>query len=69
MKTILKEYSVEKNMIGFIKFIFEGHEGVAVATTLNVPKGHIMLTIAPDRVKTAQRIINDLKKDFKFSEI
>ena len=69
MKTILKEYIVDRTMIGFIKFIFEGHEGVAVATTLNSAKGHIRLAIAPDRVKTAQMIVKDLKKDFKFSEI
>ena len=69
MKTILKEYIVDKSMIGFIKFIFEGHEGVAVATTLNSAKGHIRLAIAPDRVKTAQMIVKDLEKDFKFSEI
>ena len=69
MKTILKEYIVDKTMIGFIKFIFEGHEGVAVATTLNSAKGHIRLAIAPERVKTAQMIIKDLEKDFKFSEI
>ncbi len=69
MKTILKEYIVDKTMIGFIKFIFEGHEGVAVATTLNSAKGHIRLAIAPERVKTAQMIVKDLEKDFKFSEI
>ena len=69
MKTILKEYIVDKTMIGFIKFIFEGHEGVAVATTLNSAKGHLRLAIAPERVKTAQMIIKDLEKDFKFSEI
>ncbi len=69
MKTILKEYIVDKTMIGFIKFIFEGHEGVAVATTLNSAKGHLRLAIAPDRVKTAQMIVKDLEKDFKFSEI
>ncbi len=69
MKTILKEYIVDKTMIGFIKFIFEGHEGVAVATTLNSAKGHLRLAIAPERVKTAQMIVKDLEKDFKFSEI
>ena len=69
MKTTLKEYIVDKTMIGFIKFIFEGHEGVAVATTLNSTKGHIRLAIAPERVKTAQMIVKDLEKDFKFSEI
>ena len=69
MQTILKEYIVDKTMIGFIKFIFEGHEGIAVATTLNSAKGHIRLAIAPERVKTVQMIVKDLEKDFKFSEI
>ena len=54
---------------GFIRFIFEGHEGVAVATTLDPKTGYIRLAIAPERVKTVQMIIQDLEKDFKFSEI
>ncbi len=69
METTLKEYIVDKTMIGFIKFIFEGHEGVAVATTLDAAKGHIRLAIAPERVKTAQMIIKDLQKGFTFNEI
>ncbi len=69
MKTILREYRVDKSRIGFIKFIFEGHEGVAVATTLDAQNGHIRLAIAPDRMKTAQMIIKELQKGFKFSEI
>ncbi|NOX33855.1 MAG: DUF4911 domain-containing protein [Deltaproteobacteria bacterium] len=69
MKTVHKEYLVDKTMIGFIRFIFEGHEGVAVATTLEPEKGHIRLAIAPGRIKTAQMIIEDLKKDFMFDEV
>jgi len=69
MKTIHKEYIVDKTMIGFIRFIFEGHEGVAIATTLDVKKGHIRLAIAPDRMETAQMIVKDLKKDFMFNEV
>jgi len=69
MKTVHKEYIVDKTMIGFIRFIFEGHEGVAVPTTLNAAKGHIRLAIAPDRLETAQKIIEDLKKGFSFNEV
>ncbi len=60
---------VDKTMIGFIKFIFEAHGGVAVATTLDAKNGHIRLAIAPERLNTAQRIIKDLNKDFSFNEI
>ncbi len=69
MKTIHKEYLVDKTRIGFIRFIFEGHEGVAIATTLDPETGHIRLAIAPDRLETAQLIVEDLKKDFMFNEV
>ena len=69
MKTLLKEYKVDKTRIGFIKFIFEAHEGIAVATTLDPKTGHIRLAIAPQRTESAFRIIEDLKKDFLFDEL
>ncbi len=69
MNTIHKEYRVDKTKIGFIRFIFEAHEGVAIATTLNPQKGHIRLAISPDRLETAELIVQDLKKDFMFDEV
>lgn len=69
MDMAYKEYRVDKTKIGFIKFIFEAHEGVAVATTLDPKTGHIRLAIAPDRIETARLIVEDLKKDFMFDEI
>jgi len=69
MKMVHKEYRVDKIRIGFIKFIFEAHEGMAVATTLDAKTGHIRLAIAPDRLESAQMIVEDLKKDFMFNEV
>jgi hypothetical protein len=69
MRTIHKEYRVDKTKIGFIRFILEAHEGVAIATTLDPGTGHIRLAIAPDRLETAQLIVDDLKKDFLFDEV
>ena len=69
MEMFYKEYIVDKTKIGFIKFIFEAHEGVAVATTLDPKTGHIVLAIAPDRIETAFLIVEDLKKDFMFNEV
>ena len=69
MKTIVSEYIVDKTKIGFIRFIFEAHEGVGVITTIDAKKGHIKLIIAPDRLNTANLIIDDLKKGFQFNEI
>ena len=69
MKTVHKEYQVDKTKIGFIRFIFEAHEGVAIATTLDAKSGHIRLAIAPERLETAQMIVEDLKRDFMFDEV
>lgn len=69
MKTISREYRVDKTKIGFIKFIFEAHEGMAVATTLDPKTGHIRLAIAPDRMDSVCQIIEDLKKDFLFDAL
>ncbi|MCG8619480.1 MAG: DUF4911 domain-containing protein [Desulfobacterales bacterium] len=68
MQSLIREYSVDKAKIGFIRFIFEAHEGVALVTTLDPKAGHIKLSIAPDRLETALRIVADLKKDFQFNE-
>ncbi|WDP88737.1 MAG: DUF4911 domain-containing protein [Desulfobacter sp.] len=68
---LAKEYMVDKTRIGFIRFIFEAYEGVAVVTTLKVEdqRGHIKLTIAPDRQETAFMVVEDLKKDFYFEAV
>ena len=69
MKMVHKEYKVDKTKIGFIRFIFEAYEGLAVATTLDPKTGHIRLAIAPGRTETANMVIEDLKKDFQFDEL
>ena len=69
METIHREYEVDKTKIGFIRFIFEAYEGVAIATTLDAQKGHLRLAIAPGREKTVAKIVDDLKKDFLFRAV
>lgn len=73
METVQKEYTVARKRIGFVKFIFEAHEGIAVVTTIESEKGadngRIILSIAPDLVFEADMIVKDLKKDFMFDEV
>lgn len=69
MKTVHREYRVAKERIGFIRFIFEAYEGVAVVTTLDAQSGHIRLMIAPQRIETAKAVIDALKKEFLFDEL
>ena len=65
--TVRKDYFVDKAGIGFIKFIFEAHEGVAVVSTVDAQKGHIMLSISPDLVDTAQLIMEELKEEYQIN--
>jgi len=69
MQTLVKEYMVDKTRIGFIRFIFEAYEGIAVVTTLDPKKGHIKLTIVPDQKQIAFMVVEDLKKDFYFEAL
>ena len=69
MKTIQKKYRVDRKKIGFVKFIFEAHDGVAVVSTIDAKKNLIMLSIAPDLMEESDMIVNDLKKDFLFEEV
>ena len=69
MQLIRKEYMVDKSRIGFIRFIFDAYEGVAVVTTLSAASGQIRLAISPDELETARMIVEDLRKGFKFDEI
>ena len=69
METIRREYLVDKTRIGFIRFIFEAHEGIGVVTTLDPALGHVRISMAPDRIDTVFTVIEDLKKDFRFDEV
>ncbi len=69
MKTIQKKYRVDRKKIGFIKFIFEAYDGVAVVSTIDAKKNLIMLSISPDLIEESDIIVNDLKKDFIFDEV
>ncbi len=66
METLRRHYYTDTARIGFVRFIFEAYEGVAVVTTLDPGSGLIQLTIAPDLVADADRIIEDLKKEMTF---
>ena len=66
MQSIVKEYMVDKTKIGFIRFIFEAYEGLAVVTTVVPGTGHIRLAMPPDRQDEVDMVTQALKKDFYF---
>ncbi len=63
MRTIHKLYQVDKSKIGFLKFIFEAHDGLAVITTLDAKSGQVRFAVAPGCEDDVEAILSDLKKD------
>ncbi len=69
MQTVHKMYRVEKSKIGFLKFIFEAHDNLAVLTTLDAKDGLVRLAIAPGCSPEAVAVMEDLKKDIMINEV
>ncbi len=63
MKTIGKLYSIEKKSVGFVKFIFEAYDGIAVVETIDRQASIIKLHIAPGCEGDVDDVINELKKE------
>jgi len=62
METVKKYFRIDRRQLAFIKFIFEGYEGIAVISTLEPELGIVQMIIAPGCEETADMILRDLKK-------
>ena len=67
-KSIKKYYRVDRRKIAFLRFIFEGYDGLAVLTTLDPRQGQVFLSIAPGCEKEVEIVLEDLKKDMLIQE-
>jgi len=66
---ITKKLRLERKDIAYIKFILEGYEGIALATTIDNNESIIQLTIVPDFESDVEMLLAALKKEIDFSEI
>ncbi|MBF0201099.1 MAG: DUF4911 domain-containing protein [Desulfamplus sp.] len=69
MSTTQKFYQVDKTRIGFMKFIFEAHDGIAVITTINAGDGMVRIAVAPGCMEDVDSVIGDLKNHFFIREL
>ncbi len=67
MKSITKIFKIDKENIGFLKFIIEAYDGMAQLTTINAKAGIISITIAYD-LKDFKLILDDLRCSFLIEE-
>ncbi len=69
LKTIKKYYRVDRKDIHFLRFIFEGHDGIAGVTTIDPAAGIVSVWIPPGCEADAEMILDGLKNDMMMEEI
>ncbi len=61
-ESLKKYYRVDKKKIGYIKFIIEAYDGIAVLTTVDSGKGIISLSIPPGCETDIKDLMENLSK-------
>ena len=62
-ETTRRYYRVDRREISFIRFVFEGCDGLAVLTTLDPSAGQVVLSIAPGCENDVEAILADLQQE------
>lgn len=68
METLKKYYRIDRRNISFLRFIFEGYDGIALVTTMNAEEGLVRLSIAPGCMEEVESVIKKLQKDLLIEE-
>lgn len=55
--------------ICFVKYIFEGYDGLAVLSTVDAVLGIVSLFVAPGREPEAAEVLNALAKEIRIEEM
>jgi hypothetical protein len=63
MQTMKRHIRIDRHHIGFLKFILEAYDGVAVLQTLERTKGVVLLHVAPGCQETVDAILHAIKND------
>ncbi len=59
-ETVVRNYRVNRREIGYLKFILEAYDNLAMLTTLDPQRGIVQLRIAPGCEKVVAEIVNGL---------
>ncbi|MFO7964738.1 MAG: DUF4911 domain-containing protein [Desulfobacterales bacterium] len=66
-ETTKQYFRVDRREIGFIKFIIEAYEGLAVAGTEDAENGYMKFSVAPGCENEFAALISELKKEIMIS--
>jgi hypothetical protein len=54
-------FQVDRESVGFIKFIFEAYDGIAIITTIDASIAKIEINVAPGSETEVANVLDDLK--------
>jgi hypothetical protein len=60
---------INPSEICFVKYIFEGYDGLAVLTTMDAVKGIVTLYVAPGREAEAEQVLVALAKSIRIETL
>lgn len=69
LETTSRLYAVDRKQVGYIKFIFEAYDGIAVVETIDPGAALIKLHIAPGCETDADGVLAELKKDIRMEPV
>ena len=69
LETIKQVYRVDRKEISFLRFLFEGYDGIAVIKTIDPQKGVILFYISPGCEDDVEIILKDLKKEIRIERL
>ena len=55
-----RRYRVDRSQISFLKFVFEGYDGIAQVSTLDAASGTVAIYIPPGCGKVVAMVLEDL---------
>lgn len=68
-KIVKKVLKLKRKDISYIKFLFEGYEGLGIVTTIDKSKSLIEILMMPDFVSDINEILDALRNEILFQEV
>ncbi len=69
MDTTNRYYRIDEAGIGLLKFLIESYEGAAVMRTISTSDSAIEIMIAPDFEDLVEAVIDELRDEFRITNI
>lgn len=68
-KIVKKVLKLKRKDIAYVKFLFEGYEGLGIVTTIDNSEAVIEISMMPDFVSDINEILDALREEIMFQEV